>query len=69
MTDLTKDEAYAIAEFIDMNIFDAIRNTVDWDSFYNLRCICHGYEKLRAISGYVGLTDKSEDGGMTHGSD
>ena len=32
MTDLTKDEAFAIAEFIDTYIFQAIRNDVDWDS-------------------------------------
>jgi len=58
MTGLSKDEAYAIAEFIDMNIFDAIRNDTDWDSFYNLQSIVTAYQKLCAESGYVGLTDK-----------
>lgn len=56
-TELTKDEAFAIAEFIDMNIFDAIRTDTDWDSFQNLRNLIHGYEKCCALSGYVGLTD------------
>lgn len=59
---LTKNEAFAIAEFIDMNIFTAIRTDEDWDSFYNLRCLIHGYEKCCAISGYIGVTDKREDG-------
>lgn len=57
MKELTKDEAYAVAEFIDMNIFDAIRNDTDWDSFQNLRDLIHGYEKCCAVSGYKGLTD------------
>ena len=56
-TELTKGEAFAIAEFIDMNIFDAIRTDTDWDSFQNLRNLIHGYEKCCALSGYVGLTD------------
>ena len=59
--ELTKDEAYAIAEFIDSNIFDAIRNDVDWDSFKNLRDLCKGYEKLCDYSGYVGMTDCSPE--------
>ena len=54
---LTKDEAFAIAEFIDMNIFSAIRNDEDWDSFRALRNLVHGYEKCCAMSGYVGLSD------------
>ena len=57
---LTNNEAYAIAEFIDMNIFSAIRADDDWDSFQNLRNLIHGYEKCCAISGYVGLTDSRE---------
>jgi len=58
---LTKNEAYAIAEFIDMNVFTSIRTDEDWDSFYNLRCLIHGYEKCCAISGYVGLTDNGTE--------
>lgn len=57
MPELTKDEAYAIAEFIDSNIFDAIRNDPEWDSFQALRNLVHGYEKCCTISGYVGTTD------------
>lgn len=55
--DLTKDEAFAVAQFIDTNIFDAIRNDPDWDSFYCLRNIIHAYEKLSAYGEYVGITD------------
>lgn len=58
MGELTKDEAYAVAEFIDMNIFEAIRNDADWDSFQCLRNLCKAYDKLREMSGYVGLTDE-----------
>lgn len=57
LTALTKDEALAIAEFIDMNIFSAIRTDEEWDSFRNLRNLIHGYEKCCKISGYIGLTD------------
>lgn len=56
-TELTKAEAYAVAEFIDKNIFDAIRADTDWDSFQNLCNLCHAYEKCCAMSGLVGLTD------------
>ena len=56
-TELTKNEAYAVAEFIDMNIFTAIRSDEEWDSFQNLRNLCHAYEKCCAFSGYVGVTD------------
>lgn len=58
MSDLTKNEAFAIAEFIDMNIFQVIRNDEDWDSFQNLRNLIHGYEKCCKLSGYVGLSDE-----------
>lgn len=60
---LSKDEAYAIAEFIDTNIFDAIRNDIDWDSFRALINLIHGYEKCCAMSGYVGLTDSEKGEG------
>lgn len=56
-TELTKSEAYGLAGFIDLNIFSAIRNDVDFDSFQCLRNICKAYEKLCEISGFVGLTD------------
>ena len=58
---LTKDEAYAVAEFIDTNVFDAIRNDPEWDSFQALRNLIHGYEKCCAMSGYVGLTDSEKE--------
>lgn len=61
MDELTKGEAYAIAEFIDCNIFDAIRNDTEWDSFQNLRNLVHGYEKCCLVSGFVGLTDSASD--------
>lgn len=60
--ELTKGEAYAVAEFIDMNIFTAIRSDEEWDSFQNLRNLCHAYEKCCAFSGYVGVTDSAEGG-------
>lgn len=62
---LTKYEAYAVAEFIDMNIFNAIRNDTDWDSFQALRNLTRAYEKCCELSGYVGLTDtQTEEGGQ-----
>lgn len=60
MSELTKGEAYAVAEFIDMNLFDAIRNDTDWDSVQNLRNLIHAYEKCCETSGYVGLTETAE---------
>lgn len=57
MSQLSRDEAYAVAEFIDYNIFDVIRNDTEWDSFQNLRNLIHAYEKCCEISGFVGLTD------------
>lgn len=62
---LTEDEAYAVAEFIDTNIFDVLQNDISWDSFYALRNLIHAYEKCCKISGYVGMTDSKrgeEDG-------
>ena len=59
-TELTKDESYAVAEFIDTNIFPAIRNDEEWDSFQNLRNLIHAYEKCCAVSGFVGLTDSAK---------
>lgn len=55
--DLTKDEAYAIANHIDSTLFDSIRNDVEIDSMEWLRNVIHGYEKLCEFSGYVGLTE------------
>ena len=56
--ELTRQEASAVAEFIDIHIFPAIREDTEWDSFQNLRNLIHGYEKLCEISGYKGVTDE-----------
>lgn len=56
-TELTKDEAYAIANHIDNTLIEEIRSDVDIDSMQWLRNIIHGYEKLCRMSGYVGLTE------------
>ena len=61
MIDLTKKEAYAVAEFIDMNIYDNIRNDLDIDSFEWLKNIVHAYEKLCEASGYRGLTESEDE--------
>lgn len=57
ITELTKEEAYVVAGFIDSFIFDAIRNDLEWDSFQNLRILVHAYDKCKANSGYDGMTD------------
>ena len=67
MNGLTKDEAYNIAEFIDMNLIDSIRTDTDIDSIYWLRIIIHGYEKLCKFSGYVGVTEPNEEKGNVNG--
>lgn len=54
---MTEDEAFSLAEFIDMNIFHVIRTDIDWDNFQTLRNLIHVYEKCCAVCGYVGLTD------------
>ena len=61
MTELTKDEAYAVADLIGTFLFDAIRNDTDIDSMQWLRNIIHVYEKCCKDSGYVGLTDQEVD--------
>lgn len=54
---LTKDEAFAVANHIDMTLFDAIRTDTEIDSLQWLINMVHAYEKLCDFSGYVGLTD------------
>jgi hypothetical protein len=61
MNELTKDEAYAIADFIEINLMQVIRNDVDIDSMRWLKNMIHGYEKLCKFSGYVGITDEEEE--------
>ena len=60
---LTKNEAYSLAEFIDMNLIQFIRNDPDIDSLQWLRNMVHAYEALCAYSGFVGLTDDKEAAG------
>lgn len=55
--ELTKDEAYAVADLISVDLIDRIRNDIDIDSMEWLINIVHAYEKLCKFSGYVGLTD------------
>lgn len=57
MNELTKDEAFAIAQFIDCNLYDAIRTDTDIDSIQWLRNLVHGYEKLCEYGEYVGMTE------------
>ena len=61
MLDLTKDEAFALAEHIDFTLFDRIRDDTDIDSIYWLRSITHAYEKLCGYGGYVGLTEPAKE--------
>ena len=62
MTDLTKGEAHAVAEFIDMNLISTIQNDTDIDSMLWLRRIIHAFEKLCKYSGYnSGYADEVED--------
>ena len=60
---LTEDEAYAVAELIECNLYDTIRNDDSIDSMEWLRNILHAYEKLCRASGYVGLTEHEEGEG------
>ena len=55
--ELTKDECYAVAELIDINLFDMIRNDTDIDSMRWLRNVVGAYEKLCRRSGYRGETE------------
>ena len=54
---ITTNEAYSLAEFIDFNLIQSIRDDVDIDRMQWLRNMIHSYEKLCAYSGYVDLTD------------
>ena len=67
MAELTRDEAYAIANHIDTTLIDTIRNDTDIDSLMWLKNMIHGYEKLCMMSGYVGLTEDNPEGGDENG--
>ena len=62
MSDLTKQEAYAVAEFIDMNLIQTIRNDEDIDSMLWLRNLVKAYEKLAKFGNYdAGYADEVTD--------
>ena len=58
---LTKDEAYSLAEFVDMQLIDYIRADTEIDSIQWLRNVIHAYEKLCKHSGYCGMTEGKND--------
>ena len=55
-TEITPDEAYSLAELIDMDLIDHIRNDTDVDSMRWLINIVHAFEKLCKKSGFQSLT-------------
>lgn len=55
--DLTKDEAYSLAEVVDTLLLDCIRSDAEIDSNQWLRNVIHAYEKLCDYSGYNGVTE------------
>lgn len=57
INELTKDEAYSLADFIDFNLLSYIRQDEEVDSMEWLKNIVHAYEKLCKYSGYVGVTE------------
>ncbi len=61
MAQLTPNEAYAVANLIDMTLINSIRDDTDIDSMTWLRNVIHAYEKLCQYSGYVGLTEHEGD--------
>ena len=67
MADLKKAEAYSLAEFIDMNLINAIRNDTDIDSIQWIKNIVHAYEKLCDYSGYRGFTEGDSEEESTDG--
>ena len=64
---LTKGEAHAVAEFIDINLIGTIRNDTDIDSMLWLRRVIHAYDKLAKYgeynSGYVDEEKEDENAG------
>ena len=57
MLDLTKKEAHAVAEFIDMNFIQSIRNDLDIDSMEWVKSMIHAYEKLCEHGEYRGYSE------------
>lgn len=60
---LSKSEASNLAEFIEINLLDIIRNNDDIDNIGWLRSMLSAYDKLKEYSGYVGIYDPIEEGG------
>lgn len=54
---LTKDEACALANHIEMTLIQSIRDDVDIDSMKWLRNMCRAYEKLCVYGDYHGATE------------
>ena len=52
MIEITKDEAESLVDFIEMNIFDIIRNDPDIDSIEWLENIMAIYKKCKAGNQY-----------------
>ena len=68
--ELTVGEAHAVAEFIDLNLIDTIRNDTDIDSMLWLRRIIHAFEKLSKYSGYDPMyADEIESDGIRGGNE
>ena len=66
MNELSKDEAYSVAEYIDSNLLTFIREDEDIDSMLWLRNVVYAFEKLRKYGGYEPLTyptRECEEGG------
>lgn len=57
--DITKDEAYSIAEFIDNNLISYIKEDPDLDSMEWLINVVTAYQRLCLYSGYKGTTDET----------
>lgn len=51
MIEITKEEAAALEEFIELYFFDAIRGDTDIDSMYWVQSIVHVWEKCKKAGG------------------
>ena len=59
---LTKGEAYAVADFINLNLIETIRNDTDIDSMLWLRRVIHAYDKLEKYGDYdAGYADEEKE--------
>ena len=60
--ELTKDEAYAIAEFIDINLLSSIRNNDEVDNVLWFCNLVRAFEKLGRYGRYPGFEEENSDG-------